>query len=259
MKNKIKYIALFSLLLLSFLLVLPVIAQKEEKFEYFHEWNDGTYVYSAVWLGQTFTPQTSHDLTKVVLYGYRYGNPSGNFIVSIKNTDIDGKPAGEDLVSKNMTAMDISEEEVEIEILFDTQISLGADTKYAIVCRCPDGDIDNGIVTCFLMEEKEEYPRGSCTISYDIGETWEIHEELDLWFEEWGYEEVASPSMNDALIPFLPVIGIAFGVAFVALFFTLAIYYSNPTSEIPFEKIIVPLFAVISVCSCLLVIGIFGL
>jgi hypothetical protein len=257
MKNKIKYIALFSLLLLSFLLVLPVIAQKEEKFEYNTEYDSTAPVYGLIWLGQTFTPQISHKLSKIVLTGWEEGNPESDFIVSMRATDEDGKPTGEDLAVKSIWAMSISPEESEIEIVFDTQILLVAGTKYVIVCRCPDGNEQQRIV--LVASDLNPYPRGEKLYSEDGGETWEIHEELDLWFEEWGYEEVASPSMNDALIPFLPVIGIAFGVAFVALFFTLAIYYSNPTSEIPFEKIIVPLFAVISVCSCLLVIGIFGL
>lgn len=68
------------------------------------------------------------------------------------------------------------------------------------------------------------------------------------------------PSMNDALVPFLPVVGLILGIAFVVLFFMVANYFLNPTQVgMPLEIIIVPLFSVIFVCVSLLIIGIFGL
>jgi hypothetical protein len=217
---KLKYIALFSLLLLSLLSVLPVIAQTEEKFEYNNEWNDFDIAYGINWFSQTFTPQISHKLSKVVLYGFRIGEPIGDFIVSIRKTDGEGKPTGGDLVVKSVLASSIQTEEGEIEIVFDTQISLDANTKYAIVCRYPDGSPTNQIALTFSSENP--YPQGNGAGSDNSGEAW-IIKDYDFWFEEWGYREVALPPRRkpasappEELMTWFPL---TFYVIMVILFF----------------------------------------
>jgi hypothetical protein len=217
---KLKYISVFSLLLLSLLSVLPVIAQTEEKFEHYNEYDTFELVYGINWYAQTFTPHISHELTKVVLLGYREGNPEGNFIVSIRKTDGEGLPTGDDLVVKSMTAMDIPTEAEEIVIEFDTQIPLDADTKYSIVFRCPDGDVDNWLY--FARSEVGTYLHGCYVDSGDSGVVWAKEEDYDFWFEEWGYEEVTLPRRKPAPSPpeeVMPWFPLTFYVITVLLFF----------------------------------------
>jgi len=247
---------LISLIMLGMLAIMPhVIAQTEEMFEFSHDENSEIEPYSNTWHAQTFTPQTSHDLTKIILHGKKYGNPT-DFIVSIKETNIDGLPTGDDLVSKSILASSIPTEFGEITIVFDTQISLTAGTKYAIVFRCPDGDGLNKPSIQFY--DLSAYPRGDWAESADSGATWTIDGVADFWFEEWGYAP-ATPSMGNTLFPFLPILGLALGISFVTLFFMIIAYVSNKQLIIPYEMIFIPLFCVISVCVSLLIIVIFGL
>jgi len=253
---KLKYIAVFSLFLLSLLSVLPVIAQTEKKFESQEMVDNWTCVHNGMWGGQSFTPQVTHTLTKIVLQLFRFGVPAGDFVVSVRVT-MNGVPVGVDLVSTNMTAMDIlegdnMEDGKDYDFVFLEQITLEKDIMYAIVMRCPDGnDTDYiGYIYC----NAPVYDRGTSVYDGDI--TWEFDVESDLYFSEWGYE--VNPSMSDALVPFLPLLAIALALAFITLFLTLMVYLSS-AKKMPIEIIVVPLFCVITLCSALLVIGIFGL
>jgi len=157
-------------------------------FEYFHEKNQADALWGGWWLSQTFTPLISHDLSKVVFYGRRWGNPAGYLTVSIRMTDEDGKPVGSDLISKSVLAGSISGTAGEIEMVFDTTLHVEADTKYAIIFSCPNGDAgSNNIWIYWYLQGDKDYPRGNYAYSYD-GETWEIKLGEDCWFEEWGYQ-----------------------------------------------------------------------
>lgn len=250
-----KKIVFLFVLLLVLPLVLPVIAQTEEIYEYNNKFDLFESTYGTNWVAQTFTPQASHTLTKVVLYAKKVREPLGGIIVSIKATDTDRKPTGEDLISKNILEFDISTEEGEIEIVFDGKIILEAGTKYAIVIRVPNPDMPTDCIDIFYQDENV-YSRGSSVFSGDSGVTWELEPTFDFWFEEWGY--AVKPSMSDTLVPFLPVLAIALAFAFIVLFF-MAIVYLSDASTMPIEIIIVPLFCIITLCSTLLIIGIFGL
>jgi hypothetical protein len=160
-------------------------------FEYNNEYDSTVPSYGLVWLGQTFTPQTSHNLSKVVLSGFSEGNPNGNFIVSIRETE-NGLPIGDDLVVKAILASSIPPySETPIEIVFDTQILLNAGTKYAIVVRCPDGNVEQRIT--LVSSSENPYPQGEKLDSENGGETWNLDVNFDFWFEEWG---LVSPPME---------------------------------------------------------------
>jgi len=169
----------------------PAVSPTEEKFEYNNE-SDGTApCYGLVWLSQTFTPQVSHNLLKIVLMGFEEGNPESDFIVSIRETDLDGKPTGDDLVVKSVLASSLPSYEAEFEMKFDTQILLVAGTKYAIVCRCPDGNVEQRVT--LITSSLNPYSRGENLYSEDGGGTWDLYGDYDyygdydFWFEEWGY------------------------------------------------------------------------
>jgi len=163
-----------------------LIVPTEEKFESQEEIDDEAEIRSVWWFGQTFTPQITHKLTKVILKLYCLGEPEGDFIVSIRETE-EGLPIGDDLVSKSMLAMDITDnpEGAFYEFVFNTQITLEADTKYAIVMKCPEGD-DLNLINVFLFASYDTYPRGQMVETVD-GVNWGFEEVADLYFSERGY------------------------------------------------------------------------
>ena len=249
-------VLLISLIMLIMLTTLPhVVAQTEERFEYSHE-GDSTVVadiHDIEWYGQTFIPQISHTLSKVVVYGQRIADPAGNLTVSIRETDVDGKPIGGDLTSKSILSSSISTELTYIELVFDTQITLNKDTKYAIVFRCLEGNQLNSLYLYGI----DLYPQGRLSYSDDSGVNWQKYE-AEFWFEEWGYAP-ATPSMGNTLFPFLPILGLVLGLSFAILFFMVIAYVSNRQLALPYEMIFVPLFCVIAVGVSLIIIVIFGL
>jgi hypothetical protein len=219
---KLKYIAVFSLLLLSLLSVLPVIAQTEQKFESQEKYDDWDNV---GYDGQSFIPQTTHKLTKVILKLSRLGSPSGDLIVSIRNTNNSGIPTGNDLVSKSMLAMDVTNESSprEYEFVFDEQITLEQNVKYAIIFRCAGVDPSNYILAWFNTGDiyPDIYPRG--TYLYYDGVVWVIDDTIDFYFSEWGYEplpphhKTTPPApQEEAMMPSFPL---TFYTITVLLFF----------------------------------------
>jgi len=169
---------------------LPVTPQTEEKFESQELDLYGDACRGEVWVGQTFTPNMTHKLTKVILKLYRVESPTGNVIVSIQNTDAHGNPTGEDLVSKSIPAMSIPEgvyphDNVSpIEFVFSTQITLEKGTKYAIIVKNLEYHGANGIFTRIY---DENYVGGDYIYTDDGGGYWWIYPDTDMYFSEWGY------------------------------------------------------------------------
>ena len=101
------------------------------------------------WYAQTFTPQTTHDITSVILFLARAGSP-GIITVSIRETS-DGKPSGEDLCSGTTDGDTLpaggwpTPAPEEREITFSVNPTLNANTKYAIVVRVLSGDSSNKV------------------------------------------------------------------------------------------------------------------
>jgi len=158
-----------------------------------YEYNDAEgvdYVEVAgdVWYCQTFTPQTTHDLTLVKLFLFTNevdGVHSPDVTVAIQNTTgDDNHPAGIDLVSATSDREELTTDEAsewkEIEL---TSYRVVKDTVYAIVLRMPDG-LKGEVVNWWYSGN--EYPRGLAGISEDGGVTWDMVSEADFLFEEWG-------------------------------------------------------------------------
>jgi hypothetical protein len=92
------------------------------------------------WQAQTFTTQDAYTMAKVKLKLYRSGNP-GIITVSIKATDVNGHPTGDDLCSGTTDGDTLTTDTAgeEREIPLTPGYALAISTKYAIVVRCAAG------------------------------------------------------------------------------------------------------------------------
>lgn len=138
------------------------------------------------WNAQTFTPQVSHDLTRVSLRLYRSGSdPTEIFYCQIHNT-VAGKPAGAFLGQTSCPLDDLTLQPGEswIHLYFDPLIPLTAGVMYAIVAWT-----SNNVSPYAYWRYRptdNEYPRGTQCYSYD-GSTWTIQADADHRFYDWGY------------------------------------------------------------------------
>ena len=174
-----------------------------ERFEYYNTGDDGhEAIYGVNWQGQTFTPSTAHKITYVRLLLWRYGSP-GTITVSIRATNGEGKPTGGDLCSGWTYAITLptSSPGEWRAITLGDGYDLDADTKYAIVVRAPDGDVDNEL-RWRRDASSPTYAGGTGVSSSDSGSTWSVLTTLDFMFEDWGeplgvpYEKTLTESLG---------------------------------------------------------------
>ena len=165
------------------------------KYERFEVLGDSwTHIDDDEWDAQTFTPSVAHSITKVALYMKRTGD-SGNCIVSIRATDVDGKPTGEDLTSCTVdTAGWGNNTEGWKDFEFGTPIELSAGTKYAIVARGSFGTIGGDGIR-WLVNSDGGYDDG-CRAWGSDGVTWSLTADWDHNFQEWGDPLAAGPNQS---------------------------------------------------------------
>ena len=112
----------------------PVISEQESSTD-----TNAIDVFSgSSWRAQTFTPETSYDLTSVSLPLLRTGDPEGDITVSIRATDSAGLPTGNDLATAGIAAGSVGSEWTPVtwyEFDLDSTVSVEAGTTYAIVWR----------------------------------------------------------------------------------------------------------------------------
>ncbi|GAG73463.1 unnamed protein product, partial [marine sediment metagenome] len=106
----------------------------KHKYEYYNTGDDHSLsVGIDTWRAQTFTPTTKHKITSVKLKLYRNSHTPDTVTVSIRATDVDGKPMGGDLcfgtTNGNTLTTDTAGEWREITI--DDGYTLLAGTKYS--------------------------------------------------------------------------------------------------------------------------------
>lgn len=148
--------------------------------------NDYVYVYNAVWVAQTFTVGiTGHRITSIKLEAHRVGSP-GTLTVSVRATDGNGHPTGEDLTSGTINAntfgVNFPGSWYEVTL---TSCILEPNTKYAIVYRALTG---NGANHVRLEGDKTtpSYGGGNREDSSDSGGSWSSNTGFDFMFEVWG-------------------------------------------------------------------------
>ncbi|MBA7677039.1 hypothetical protein ES703_85287 [subsurface metagenome] len=165
----------------------PPPPPEPELFEYWHGPFPGAWtVRSGFHIAQTFTPQTSHELTKVVLRLYRNGSdPTEIFYCAIRNT-VAGKPSGGNLglSSFPMNDLPLLPGEIWKDIPFTPNIPLNTGEMYAIVCWTNDD------LHPFILWRNDTaagtYPRGTMCFTYN-GVTWTLFAPGDSGFQEWGF------------------------------------------------------------------------
>jgi len=173
--------------------------QTDTLFEYYNIGDGGDNpAYGAVWQSQTFTPSTSHIITKVKLKLFRYNLP-GIVTVGIRNTDVDGKPTGDDLCSGTIDGDQLTPTVPGqwYEIVFNNSYSLIKDTIYAIVVRAPNGNQYHQV--CWRVYLIPGYDRGFAYLTVDSGSNWYKDEVLAFVFEEWGEYEWAETDWQNTL------------------------------------------------------------
>lgn len=155
-------------------------------FEYYTTGDDGSASFwLSEWRAQTFTPAIAHKITSVKLLIYRVDLP-GTITVSIKATDENGHPTGDDLCSGTTNGNTLPWATWEWrEITLGAGYNLSADTKYAIVVRALDGDATN---YCRWRRDGTDptYAGGNYEASDDSGANWSGYTDYDCLFEDWG-------------------------------------------------------------------------
>jgi len=142
-------------------------------------------LYNYFWQGQTFTPRENHTVKLLKLMMYRYGLP-GTIGISIKATDDNGLPVGDDLIYAEFdgNALPTVYTSARVEIPLGDGLYVADGVMYAIIARAPAGNNDNYVRWRF--QRPSSYPRGAHVFSSDSGETWELDTTRDMRFEEWG-------------------------------------------------------------------------
>ena len=160
---------------------------------------------ASVWFAQTFTPQTTHDITSVILsLGRPSGDSPGEVTVSIKATidggANDGKPTDGDLCVGTTTGNDLPElgfptpAPEEREITFGTNPTLTAGTTYAIVVKALDGGASDKVY--WLANTSSVYADGNQCATSDAGSSWTLYDDRELWFEEYGVPSLPGKPIN---------------------------------------------------------------
>lgn len=152
----------------------------------------------AFWGGQTFTTSTDYILKSIELRMARVASDTdvGAVIVSLRATDVNGRPSGEDLVAGMLYSDDITHTTKGWEeFTLDTPYKLSSSTKYAIIVRTANSTYP-GIYLGF-EDGGNIYADGTKVYSEDSGETWAdpTGELDDCWFRVRGTEVGAGESI----------------------------------------------------------------
>ena len=156
-------------------------------FEYYNTGDDTyTNLYHDGLYAQTFTIgavgiDRNFNIVSVKLKMFRSGTP-GIVNISIKATDVDGKPTGNDLsigtINADTFTTDTGGAWYEITM---SSLTLLADTKYAIVAK-PNSSGSN--YTKWRYDSSGEYSGGSLASAADS--VWTLEPTMDFMFEVWG-------------------------------------------------------------------------
>ncbi len=144
-------------------------------------------VYSSFWRSQEFLAGSSYTLTSVKLFLFRSNSP-GTITVSIRATDVDGKPTGGDIDSVTGTTDgdtltgDSGGEWREIAL--SAGISITSGVQYAIVIRATSGNSSNK-VNWKQDGSPPYYADGKSGSSSNSGSSWGAFDQSYM-FETWS-------------------------------------------------------------------------
>lgn len=151
-----------------------------------------TIASATAWFGQSFTPVIAHTVESVELLIYRNGSP-GTVTVSIKATDGNGHPTGDDLCSGTTDGdtLTTSTDGEWREITLGSGYALTADTKYAIVVRALSAISSNFVRWRYDITDPT-YSGGNYLISTNSGTSWTTWSGVDFMFKEKGPAVISS-------------------------------------------------------------------
>ena len=141
------------------------------------------------WWGQTFTPDTNHDITSVDLRLTSYGQTEGTetFVVEIYGVDVGRKPTGSAKVSGTLTKDQVNTSSagdwLNI-VLTGASPLLVASTEYAIVIRAQDEGSASYIH--WLRQFSDVYADGNLLLTTNSGSSWTRYTNQDYTFKEYG-------------------------------------------------------------------------
>lgn len=158
------------------------------RYEYYNTGDEGnsSSIYDTTWGAQTFTPSIAHKITSVKLKLFSILSP-GIVTVSIRATDVNNHPAGNDLCSGTINGNTLTTDYAGewYEIALGSGCNLSASTKYAIVVRAPN--IEPASELRWIMDTTNPTYTGGCyEWSENSGTSWLSSTSLDLMFEDWG-------------------------------------------------------------------------
>ena len=149
-----------------------------------------TSVYGDQWRAQTFTPQANQILGIVKIKAYRGGSP-GKLTASITAVDGSSLPTGPDLCSGSINSDDFTTNSTGVEYTIPlSYASLTSGTKYALVLRCLNGDVNNSIGLKY--NASGGYANGAALVSTDGGGSWSALGTGDLYFDTYSYPLVVA-------------------------------------------------------------------
>jgi hypothetical protein len=197
--------------------VLALLSSNYTLYEHLNEFGGyGNYDYHVDgddWYAQTFTPEISHAITKVVLYLKQSNENGGDLIYSIKAVDESGYPAGDDLCSGTLDlSLYLDSTYAWVVLPLTPAYNLIASTQYAIVCRCPEASYGYGATWDQRLDlGADSYPGGAWLWSSDAGDSWEMWDDpeyeyggevgvyYNFYFEEWGYEPLDFMTLDETI------------------------------------------------------------
>lgn len=141
-------------------------------------------IYGTHWSGQTFTPDTEHEIFSVELWLKAQGSPSGTLTVSIRATS-GYHPTGGDLASGSIPASSIGSTYSWVKIALSTTCTLSAGTKYAIVVGGVIGDTGDCVHWLTQITKGYKLPCNA-EWSENSGDTWASNRQYDRGFKEYG-------------------------------------------------------------------------
>lgn len=151
-----------------------------------HDTGGGAYIgfNDTSWVAQTFIPSSSASINFVALELQRVGNP-GIATVSIRATDGNGKPTGNDLATGTLAEADVSLSSTWVCCDLSSY-SLTGGTKYAIIVRAPTGS-GSDAYRWYREDGAATYANGAYCESTNSGVDWTENTTYDQHFREGNY------------------------------------------------------------------------
>ncbi len=198
MGKKITSLTLIAILLLGifiFIVEVPTAKATDTLYENYNTGDDDYWNFKdTTWAAQTFTVgSVAHTVTGVKIK-IDSGSEIGDFTLSIRATDLNGHPTGNDLTSHTIDGSITSQADYTF-FLFDLPpYNLNANTKYAIVCRAPNSA--SQWVYWRSDSSSPTYSGGNREWSLDSGSSWTTYTTQDFMFEVYGTPINTAPTYS---------------------------------------------------------------